>query len=216
MTNPTEPGPLRRAGWVGRVVLAALLSAAVLSACNPDQLGAAAIVDGTVVSTSDLQADTRAYLALVPDGDKSQVQQRILERIVISRVIRNLARRQGLHVSTGTVADQRDEILASTKGRTALVRQLAAQQTPTVLPPSLIDLWVHDQLLYRKILTKLGGGDPTSNTAAARGTKALVAESQRMKIEINPRYGTWNPRRGIEAQLSGGLAKTSAQLAART
>jgi hypothetical protein len=37
-----------------------------------------------------------------------------------------------------------------------------------------------------------------------------------MKIEVNPRYGTWNPRSGsIDALVSGGLANTAKQLNAK-
>lgn len=198
------------------VAVVALLATLSLSACSPDQLGAAAIVDGKVISTDSLQSSARAYLAIVPNADRAQVQQRILERMILSRVIAKVARENGVNVSVGTAAKQRDQLLKTTKSRKGLVTALATQQTVVIVPPGYIDQWVRDQLLFRKIVTKLAGSDdPSSDAASARGTSALAATGKTMKIEINPRYGTWNPNRGVEALLSGGLARTAAQLNAQ-
>jgi hypothetical protein len=191
----------------------ALLATVSLTACSPDQLGAAAIVDGNVISTDSLQSSARAYIAIVPNGDATQLQQRVLERMILSRVIAKAARENDVRVSTGTVAAQRDKFYATTRNRSGLVKALASQQPPIIIPPGYIDQWVRDQLLVHKIVVKLAGGeDPSSATATARGSSTLSATAKAMKIEINPRYGTWNPNRGIEAQVSGGLAKTAAQL----
>jgi hypothetical protein len=196
--------------------LVALLAAVSLTACSPDELGAAAIVDGSVISTDTLQTSTRAYLAIVPNGDKSQLQQRILERMVLSRVIAKAARENDVRVSVGAVAAQRDKFYQTTKNRRGLVTALATQQSPIIIAPDFVDQWVRDQLLVRKIVVKLAGSDdPTSDAASARGSATLSATAKTMKIEINPRYGTWDPNRGIQAQVSGGLAKTSAQLNAQ-
>jgi hypothetical protein len=201
-----------RRSMVAAVV--ALLATMSLTACSPDQLGAAAIVDGTVVSTDTLQSSARAYLDIVPNADRTQVQQRILERIILSRIIAKAARDNDVHVSTGAVAKQRDLFFQQTKTRRGLVAALASQNS-VVVPPAYVDQWVRDQLLVRAIVTKLAaGGDPSTDAANARGTQALSATAKTMKIEINPRYGTWDPQRGIEAQLSGGLAKTAKQLTA--
>ena len=198
------------------VAVVALLAAVSLTACSPDQLGAAAIVDGNVISTDTLQSSARAYLAIVPNGDRTQVQQRILERMILSRVIAKVARENHVNVSIGTVAKQRDQLLQTTKNRKGLVSALAQQQTAVIVPPGYIDQWVRDQLLFQKVVRKLAGSeDPASAAASARGTNALAATAKTMKIEINPRYGTWNPNRGVEALVSGGLAKTAAQLNAQ-
>jgi hypothetical protein len=194
----------------------ALLATVSLTACNPDQPGAAAIVDGDVISTSSLQSAARSYLAIVPNADQTQVQRQILERMILSRVIAKTAREKDVRVSTGTVASQLDKFYATTKNRRGLVTALAGQQTPIVVPPDYVDQWVRDQLLVHKIVVKLAGGDdPNSGAASARGSSTLSSTAKTMDIEINPRYGKWNPNRGIEAQVSGGLAQTAAQLNAQ-
>jgi hypothetical protein len=198
------------------VAVVALLASVSLAACSPDQLGAAAIVDGSVISTDSLQTSASDYLAIVPNADRTQVQQRILERMILSRVIADVARDNQVSVSTGTVAKQRDQLFRSTKNRRGLVAALAQQQTAVIVPPGYIDQWVRDQLLFQKVVRKLAGSDdPTSAAASTRATSALAAAGKTMKIEINPRYGTWDPNRGVQALLSGGLARTAAQLTAQ-
>jgi hypothetical protein len=198
------------------VAAVALLATVSLTACNPDQPGAAAIVDGDVISTSSLQSAARSYLAVVPNADPAQLQQQILERMILSRVIAKTAREKDVRVSTGTVAAQLDKFYATTKNRRGLVTALAGQQTPIVVPPDFVDQWVRDQLLVHKLVVKLAGSDdPNGAAASARGSSTLSETAKTMKIEINPRYGTWNPNRGIEAQVSGGLARTPAQLNAQ-
>lgn len=216
MTTPTRSPGARRVARGLVAALVALLAAASLTSCRSDELGAAAIIDGKVITTDQLQAATQSYLATVPAADKKQAQLRILEQMVLSRVVATAARKQNVGVTKGTVANQRQRIFSSTKGRKGLVRALATQQNPVVLPPSLVDAWVRDQLLFRKILTKLAkGGNPQSPEAAQSGSKALIAAGKSMDIRINPRYGTWNPNRGVQAQVSGGLSKTVNELTAK-
>lgn len=213
MTTTTAWGPVPRRVAAAVVAVLAIVS---LAACSPDRLGAAAIVDGDVIATDDLQAATRSYEAIVPGGDTAGVQVAILQRLVLSRIIDKVAAGAGVHVGSGAVARQRDKILQSTKGRKGLVKALAQQQNPVVLAPQYIDRWVRDQLLYTKVITKLAGAEGSSSpTAATRGNKALVKAAKSMDITINPRYGSWNPSKGIEAQLSGGLSRTAAQLSKR-
>ncbi|MGZ4591218.1 MAG: SurA N-terminal domain-containing protein [Actinomycetes bacterium] len=210
MKTPTRSNRVLRSLVVAVVALLATVS---LAACNPDQMGAAAIVDGHVITTDQLQQATRGYLKTVPDADKSTVQLRILERMILSRIIDKAAAKENVSVSTGAVAKQRDQILASTKGPKGLVQALAQQQSPTVLAPSYIDRWVRDQLLYSRIVAKLAGsGDPASPAAANKGSETLRAAGKTMKIKINPRYGTWDPNQGVVGQISGGLSQTADQL----
>lgn len=216
MRSHTRGRRLPRSLAMAAVAAAALLAAVSLSACNSDELGAAAIVDGKVITTQQLQTATQDYFVAVPGGDKKGAQLRILERMVLSRIISRAAAKEDVRVSTGAVAKQRDQILKSTKGRKGLVRALSQQQNPTVLAPTLIDQWVRDQLVYRRLVAKIvGSSDPNSPDAATKGSQALIAAGKAMDITINPRYGKWNPQRGVEALISGGLSKTAAQLAVK-
>lgn len=195
-------------------IAVATVAVAGLSGCGlQERLGSAAVIDGHQISTDDLQADTRAYVEQVPGTDTAEVQRALLQREILSRIISAEARKAGVHASRAAVAKQRDDLLPSVGGRSGLLRQLAAGQSPVVLAPSKIDRWFKDQVLYRRIAAKLAvGGDPTSQASVAATTKALLATGHDMEIRVNPRYGTWSTRQGLQPLISGGLAATAAQL----
>ena len=192
----------------------ATVAVAGLTGCGvQERLGSAAVIDGHQISTNDLQADTRAYVKKVPGADTAEVQRALLQREILSRIIATEARKLDVHASAAAVARQRDDLLGSVGGRDGLLRQLAAGQSPVILAPSGIDRWFKDQILYRRIATKLaGGGDPQSQATVTATTKALIATGHAMEIHVNPRFGTWSTRRGIQPLVSGGLAADAAQL----
>lgn len=192
----------------------ATLAVTGLTGCGAqERLGSAAVIDGHQISTDDLQADTRAYVKTVPGADTGEVQRALLQREILSRIISAEARKAGVHASPAAVAKQRDDLLPSVGGRSGLLRQLAAGQSPTIVAPSMIDRWFKDQVLYRRIAAKLAvGGDPQSQDSIAATTKALIAAGHAMDIRINPRYGTWSTRDGVQPLASGGLAATADQL----
>jgi hypothetical protein len=192
----------------------ATLAVSGLAGCGAqERLGSAAVIDGHQISTDDLQTDTRAYVETVPGADTAEVQRALLQREILSRIISAAARKVGVHATPAAVAKERDDLLPSVGGRSGLLRQLAAGQSPVILAPAKIDRWFKDQVLYRKIATRLAvGGDPQSQASIAATTKALIATGHAMDIRINPRYGTWSTRNGIQPLVSGGLAATAAQL----
>lgn len=192
----------------------ATLAVTGLAGCGTqERLGSAAVIDGHQISTDELQARARDYAKVVPGSSPGEVQRAILEREILSRIISAEARKVGVHASPAAVAKQRDDLLGSVGGRSGLLRQLAAGQTPVVLAPSMIDDWFKDQVLYRRIATKLAvGGDPTSQDSLARTTQELIATGRAMEIEVNPRYGTWHTRTGVQPLVSGGLARTAAEI----
>lgn len=192
----------------------ATVAVAGLSGCGAqERLGSAAVVDGHRISVDELQADTRAYVEVVPGADTAEVQRALLQREILSRIISTEARKLDVHASPAAVAKQRDDLLASVGGRSGLLRQLAAGQSPVILAPSGIDRWFKDQLLYRRIATRLAsGGDPQSQATVTATTKALIATGHAMEIRVNPRYGTWSTRQGLQPLTSGGLAANVAQL----
>ncbi|MEO7980200.1 MAG: hypothetical protein ABI807_04855 [Sporichthyaceae bacterium] len=192
----------------------ATLAVAGLAGCGTqERLGSAAVIDGHQISVDELQTSARAYQMVVPGSSPGDVQRAILEREILSRIISAAARNVGVHASAAAVAKARDGLLASVGGRSGLLRQLAAGQTPVVLAPSTIDRWFKDQVLYRRIAAKLAvGGDPTSQDTLARTTQELIATGRAMEIHVNPRYGTWRTRTGVQPLVSGGLSRTAAEI----
>ncbi len=205
---------LTRLTRIAAALAVALVAAGGLAGCSDQRLGSAAVIDGTRVTTTDLQAAARSYLKIVPQAEPGEVQRAILQRIILSEVIDKAARTEGVGASAGKVAAQRDDLLTGVPGgRKGLIRALAGQQQATVLAPEYLDRWFKDQLLFNRIATKLAaGGDPTSTDVTNRTSSLLSRTAKNMDIEVNPRYGTWSTRRGVQPLVSGGLSKTVAEL----
>jgi hypothetical protein len=195
-----------------------LVAALGLAGCGDSRLGAAAVVNGRVSTVDELQQDTRDYVRLVPGADTAAAQVAILQRVVITEVLEEVARQNGVHVRPGRIAAERDQLFASFDGRRGLVRTLAnSQQQPTVLPPGDVEDWVKDRLLFNAIAEKIGGGplntaEPESQRVLEEVQNQLTEAGRSLDIEINPRYGTWDPTSGIAPLVSGGLSQTAAQL----
>ena len=217
MTTTTGQRPVRRRVLAtAALVLVATLG---LSGCGGDsRLGAAAVVNGRVTTVDELQQDTREYLDIVPGADTAAAQVAILQRIVITEVLEEVARQNGVRIRPGRIAAERDELFESFNGRRGLVRTLAnSQEQPTVLPPDDVEDWVKDRLLFTAIAEKIGGGpldtsEPESQQVLEEVQDQLSEAGGSLEIEINPRYGEWDPTSGITPMISGGLSQTAAQL----
>jgi hypothetical protein len=210
--TPTRGRPTRAAGRLA-VAAAALLSLATLTACRADQVGTAAIVDGDRISVEELQDATSDYLEAVPNADTTQAQHAILQQMIVSEVIQNAADSAGVTVKDGEIAAQRDRVFDSVRSlareskisaRTYFVRQLAQSEQPTVIPPHMVEQFIRDQLLAGQ----LGGSQGDPNAA----NEALSKAAGKTDIEVNPRYGRWDPEQGLAPLVSGGLSKTVDEL----
>lgn len=184
----------------------------LLSGCSDARLGAAAVVDGNAIPVSELQDATNEYLEIIPGGNPKQAQVAILQSMIISEVLDEVAQDNGVRVPDGKIAAERDDLFESFGGRRGLVRTLAnSQQQPTILAPSGVERWVKDRLLFNAIAEEVGGGplntaDPESQQVLVEVQDQLTKAGEDLDIEVNPRYGTWNPKRGITPLVSGGLA----------
>lgn len=197
-----------------RAVAAVLvaLAAAALSGCAADRLGAAAVVEGEAISTDQVQDLTREYDAVVPGQPSGRVQLSVLQQLVVDRVFDAMARDLGVHVRAGRVSAELDALTTQVGGRKALVRALASQQRQ-VVPPSQLERWMRDRLLFDAIAREISGTSATADPDFDKANRQLTEYAATMDIEINPRYGSWNPDSGIAPLVGGGLSKTAAELA---
>jgi hypothetical protein len=213
MTTTSTARRRRLTAAAGLACAAALL----LSGCSDARLGAAAVVDGQAIPISDLQDATNDYLEIIPGGDPKDAQVAILQSMIISEVLDEVARDNGVRVPDGKVAAERDDLFKSFGGRRGLVRTLASsQQQPTTLAPGQVERWIKDRLLFNAIAEKIGGGplntaEPESQKVLVEVQHQLTRAGEDLDIEVNPRYGTWSAKRGITPLVSGGLATTPGQ-----
>jgi hypothetical protein len=198
----TRTGP-RRAGLVALVLAGGL----AVSACSQAQLGAAAIIDGERLTVDRLQEVTRSLLDAAPEGeiDAGEAQRVTLTRFVVSRVIEKAAETAGVEATAGDLAIQRRQIEQAFGGSEQMEQGLAAQN----IPPLFIDQFVRDITLSDALGRALvDNPDPAAEQErSARVNDLLLQTSAELDVEVNPRYGVWDPSGDIVPQISGGLAK---------
>jgi hypothetical protein len=191
------------------LVAGAALAAIMLTACEPVQFGAAAIVDGQRIALDDVQAavrDVRDLQAQVgqPAPQPEQLARVELQRRLILAVYERAARELGVRVTPGEVSAELAEARQAAGSEEEFARQLAAQN----LSPATAPEYVRQALLARKIGQRLaparsrqGQGQPGQAAAdqAAQDqalTERLIQTAKRMRFEVNPRYGTFDTSNG--------------------
>lgn len=189
-----------------RRLLAASLAAVAafsLSACDADQIGAAAVVDGQRITVGELQ-DTARELAENPDsgldpfGDLSMLQRTLLSQWIRHDVIVRMAEDNDVDVSDADVDARIDEEYRS-QAPDGDLAPLLAQNGYT--EQSFRDS-VYDELVAQEIIMSLDGDQ------AAFGDE-FNATADEVGIEVNPRYGTWGQEFQIDsdpASLSGSIS----------
>jgi len=184
-----------------------------LAGCEARQVGAAAIVNKKPLAIDELQDLTRDYAAVVPGADEGQAQQQILNRVIISAVIDRAASRVGVSASRGEVAAERDRVLGQVGNRRQLLRVLA--QSQEVVAPSRVNRWARDRVLFGKILDKVAAGrNPNSEEVNSATRGVFVDAAKSMRVEVNPRYGRWDPNRlQLTPEIGGGLSRPAHELA---
>ncbi|WP_326825737.1 SurA N-terminal domain-containing protein [Streptosporangium sp. NBC_01756] len=173
-----------------RVILAVAAAGVALTACSPTQAGAAAVVGGQRISSSQLDGDVRELEAALAKagGSAAQLQsygslpQLVLYQTATAKQLTIAAERKGVTATDGEI-DQ----LISTAGGQAQYEQQMLQQA---VPPSQMRAYAKASLLASKLAAKYGGG--TDQAALQRGSQLASKDVQAVKISWNPRYGTFN------------------------
>ncbi|WP_354642073.1 SurA N-terminal domain-containing protein [Kitasatospora camelliae] len=176
----------------------AALAAAVLSACGaePPHQGAAAVVGGERIPIATVDARVAAVRDAAagqdggPRAERAGLARRTVAELVLDRVIARAMADRGLTVSDAEVADARGGDAKLLGGEDALSRELLLKQS---VPAEGIDAFYRQQLSIRK-LASAAGQDARTPTGDAAVRQALVAAGSALSIEVNPRYGHWDPK----------------------
>ncbi|WP_162451227.1 SurA N-terminal domain-containing protein [Phytoactinopolyspora mesophila] len=181
-------------------VSAAAAAVAMLTACDPDQIGTAATVGDDRLSVSELQDQVTEIVEfrndaietlelpmppVDPGRDVSGLQRDVLNSWVIHRLGERAARDLGIHISEAEIDD--------------FLEQYATQLPDGDLTPLLVEEgWTEDMLRDEVRL-----GLINQQVAATEGPEALSVAlgeaAQEAGVDINPRYGTWADAEGLVA-----------------
>ena len=182
-----------------RVIAAVVLGAAVLTGCadTPKLAGSAAIIDGKVISAatvseridqvrSQIQITDPTLVSAVPS--LVQISQRSVDHFVLHALIEEAVKREGINITEQDVASYRDDVFAQYT-KDAIEAQLVTQNA---VPATGVDEFMFEILAQRALMEKLAPG--AINTIQ---TQALIDYmtnlSQDIGVELNPRYGKWDP-----------------------
>ncbi|MEV4748094.1 SurA N-terminal domain-containing protein [Streptosporangium sp. NPDC049248] len=179
-----------------RVILAVAAAGVALTACSPNQIGAAAVVGGERISSSELNRNVREYEeALAKAGvSASQLQfqdsvsQLVLFQLANAKQYTKVAESKGITVTDGEI----DQVIAGQGGQEKFEQQMLQQ----AVAPSHAREFMRSQVLISKLVTKYGGG--TDEAAVQRGQQQAIKDLQAVPITWNPRYGQLNQQRSQE------------------
>ncbi|MGC0422599.1 SurA N-terminal domain-containing protein [Embleya sp. AB8] len=195
---PVDPAHRpRRAASRARVVAVGLVlvTGLALSGCSESKAGAAAMVGGDRIEISTLnakvakleQAFTAQHLPLAGSGAQLEANQAELVQLIQRRVVDEAARRNHISVTATQVLQARRTL----EGRFGSPQALQNRLLQTGVLPGEVDDFVRTEALKPEI-AKARGIDLGSADAQARLNQYLGDVASSMKIQVNPRYGTWD------------------------
>lgn len=175
------------------VSAAALLTASpLLTACgSAPHPGAAAVVGKDRITVSQLQSqvnDVRDAQQSSPQGrqmlaDSARLGQDTLVRLIQYRIIERAGEDNGVQVTRREVQEQRAKVEKANGGADAVESRFLALG----IAPDQIDQALTMDLVRSKLDARLG---------AARTNDVLMRTSDALRVDVNPRYGSWDAKRG--------------------
>ena len=186
-----------------KMAAAALAAGAVLTACGPVKMGAAAVMTSQRISTSTLAAEVsnlnQGYLKykgkITLQYPVSQMPQQVLGWLVRFRVRDQLAAARGIRVTPAQVQSALTAITSQAQASTPATKvNLAELAVANGLPPDLLTSLARYQAIQSDLVNRMDGGKlPKSSTALqALGTQFARAEcltAKGLDITINPQFG---------------------------
>jgi hypothetical protein len=209
------------------VAVAAIVVGGALTACGPVRMGAAATIGDQRIATSHLDsvvADWQAEFTRNPDAGllQQQLQQQgqqvpadpgspvrsALYQLIEFQVWDEVARQKGISVTPGQI----DEAVAANGGLRVINANLLAADLPTRYGRD----FVRSALIMRAAAQQAGATldpqaqvDPQQQQAALRQVQqTYLGAAKALNIEINPRYGSYDPMQAGLAPVVHTLSKT--------
>lgn len=180
-----------------RHLAAAALATLLLAGCGSTQAGAAAVVDGKAISSSqvgDLVNEVRVEIEALPKGAVAQVpavvdlNAMVINRLILDEVVELAAAVTGVTASPADVVEFRDSIFAQ-YGKEKILAQIASQNG---VSSTAVNEFFRAVLIERRM-----GQVLVPNGTSDEQTQAMVLllteTSRAMNISISPRFGEWNP-----------------------
>jgi len=186
-----------------KMAAAALAAGAVLTACGPVKMGAAAVMTSQRISTSTLAAEVsnlnQGYLKykgkITLQYPVSQMPQQVLGWLVRFRVRDQLAAARGIRVTPAQVQSALAVITSQAQSSTPATKvHLGELAVANGLPPNLLTSLARYQAIQSDLVSRMDGGTLPKSAAALQAlgtqfTKAECLAAKGLDITINPQFG---------------------------
>jgi hypothetical protein len=176
-----------------------VLGVAVLTGCSdsPKLAGSAVVVNGKVILASEVAERVDKVRAQIQVTDPAlitevpsliQINQRAVDHFVLVSLLDEVVVREGINITDLDVTAYKEEVFAQYAKET-IEAQLASQNA---VPADDVDGFMYEILVQRALMDKLApGADRQTRTQAL--FDYLTELSKELNVELNPRFGKWDP-----------------------
>ena len=161
-------------------------SAATIGDITISQASAQSIIDEilserTKIDTAGMQIQTGNAL------NRAQ-----LRFTIVTTLFDEIAKELKLEISSTEIEQAKSDLIAQSGGQEALAKNLVAAE----IAPSNFDNYVRAIITSNKLQEALKASGVSDADVSARITQLINAKAAELKVEVNPRYGTWDQDTG--------------------
>ena len=176
----------------------AITTGLILTGCS--NVDSALTFGDTKITTTDLLANVDTILAERAKVDTSQMQLETGETLIRNQLqfqlliagFNTLAEELEIEITNSEIASQRADILEQVGGEELLPQALvSASIAPLDLEPYLRAILINEKIAQALIQTGVAESE-----VQARVQELFIAKLNSLNIEVNPRYGKWDPATG--------------------
>jgi len=182
-----------------RLVATMVLGVAVLTGCSdsPKLAGSAVVLDGKVILASEVAERVDKVRAQIQVTDPAlilevpsliHINQRAVDHFVLVSLLDEVFVREGINITDLDVTAYKEEVFAQYAKET-IEAQLASQNA---VPSDDVDGFMYEILVQRALMDKLAP-DADRQTRTQALFDYLTELSKELNVELNPRFGKWDP-----------------------
>jgi len=180
------------------LALLGVISVLALSGCG--KVDSAATVGDITISQASAQSIIDEVLAERTKIDTSQMQLQSgnalnrsqLRFTIVTTLFDEIAKELKLEISSTEIEKAKADLVAQSGGQEALAKNLVAAE----IAPSNFDNYVRAIITSNKLQEALKASGVSDADVSARITQLINAKAAELKVEVNPRYGTWDQDTG--------------------
>lgn len=184
-------------------VITTVLAALLLTSCS--SMNSGITVGDKEFSISDIQKPVDEILEARKSVDTSQMQlasgadliRNQAQFAIISVLLDQIASDMKINFTSADIATRRTEIVAQVGGEQGLPAALVSSNLAT----SNLEPYIKVRLIIDKLTSNFIEVGASPEQASEGVSRLIVAAAKKLGVEINPKYGTWNP---ITASIESG------------